>query len=91
MAKAKKAKDVKTGPGRSEKPTTTEVSEASRDRSVGGRPGSRPAPAHQREGDVSKGNRTEGQMTVHDATYNLLRKLGLTTILGGEPPLRKGD
>jgi benzoylformate decarboxylase len=84
MAKAKKAKDVKTGPGRSEKLITTEVSEAGRDRSVGSQPGSRPAPAHQREGDVSisDDNQTEGQMTVHDATYNLLRKLGLTTVFG---------
>jgi len=93
MAKAKKAKNEKTAPGRSEKPITTEVSEAGRDRSVESRPGSRPAPAHQREGDVSKGNQTEGQMTVHDATYNLLRRLGLTTIFGNlgstEQPLLK--
>ena len=82
MAKAKKAKDVKTGPGRSEKPLTTEVSEDSRNRSVGRQPGSRPSPAHQREGDAPKSNQTEGQMTVHDATYNLLRRLGLTTIFG---------
>jgi hypothetical protein len=34
MAKAKKAKDVRTGPGRSEKPITTEVSEASRDHTL---------------------------------------------------------
>ncbi len=27
-------------------------------------------------------NKTKGQMTVHDATYNLLRSLGLTTIFG---------
>jgi benzoylformate decarboxylase len=82
MAKAKKAKNEKTGSGRSEKPITTEVSEAGRDRSVGSRPGSRPAPAHQLEGDVTRSNQTEGQMTVQDATYNLLRRLGLTTIFG---------
>ncbi len=82
MAKAKKAKNEKTAPGRSEKPITTEVSEAGRDRSVGSQPGSRPAPAHQRVGDVTKSNQTEGQMTVHDATYDLLRRLGLTTIFG---------
>jgi benzoylformate decarboxylase len=82
MAKAKKAKNEKTAPGRSEKPITTEVSEADRDRSVGSQPGSRPAPAHQRVGDVTKGNQTEGQLTVHDATYDLLRRLGLTTIFG---------
>jgi len=82
MAKAKKAKNEKTAPGRSEKPITTEVSEAGRDRSVGKQPGSRPAPAHQREGDVTRSNQTEGQMTVHDATYGLLRRLGLTTIFG---------
>jgi len=82
MAKAKKAKNEKTAPGRSEKPITTEVSEASRDRSVGSQPVSRPAPAHQRVGDVTKSNQTEGQLTVHDATYDLLRRLGLTTIFG---------
>jgi benzoylformate decarboxylase len=82
MAKAKKAKNEKTALGRSEKPLTTEVSEAGRDRSVGSQPGSRPAPAHQRKGDVIGSNQTESQMTVHDATYNLLRRLGLTTIFG---------
>jgi benzoylformate decarboxylase len=82
MAKAKKAKNEKTAPGRSENPLTTEVSEAGRDRSVGSQPGSRPAPAHQRKGDVNGSNQTESQMTVHDATYNLLRRLGLTTIFG---------
>jgi benzoylformate decarboxylase len=82
MAKAKKAKNEKTAPGRSEKPITTEVSEADRDRSVESRPGSRSAPARQRVGDVTKSNRTEGQMTVHDATYDLLRRLGLTTVFG---------
>ena len=56
------------------KPAGIEVSEASS--------GSRPAPAHQRVGDVTKSNQTEGQMTVHDATYDLLRRLGLTTIFG---------
>jgi len=82
MAKAKKAKNEKTGPGRSEKLVTTEVSETGRDRSVGSGPGSRTAPAHQRVGDVTRSNQTEGQMTVHDATYDLLRRLGLTTIFG---------
>jgi hypothetical protein len=52
MAKAKKAKDVKTGPGQLEKPFTTEVSEDSRDRSVRRQSGSRPAPARQRKRDV---------------------------------------
>src|SRR5215470_9924287 len=82
MAKAKKAKNEKTAPGRSEKPITTEVSEAGRDRRVGSQPGSRPAPAHQRKGDVTRSNQTGGRMTVHDATYDLLRRLGLTTIFG---------
>ena len=31
---------------------------------------------------MSENKPNNGQMTVHDATYNLLRKLGLTTIFG---------
>src|ERR1700682_4229599 len=31
---------------------------------------------------MSKEKQNEGQMTVHDATYNLLRRLGLTTVFG---------
>ena len=31
---------------------------------------------------MSKDERTEVQITVHEATYNLLRRLGLTTIFG---------
>src|SRR6201984_1090884 len=31
---------------------------------------------------MSKEKNTEVQMTVHEATYNLLRRLGLTTIFG---------
>jgi len=31
---------------------------------------------------MSENKPNHGQMTVHDATYNLLRKLGLTTIFG---------
>jgi len=32
--------------------------------------------------EMSQDQQTEGQMTVQEATYNLLRKLGLTTIFG---------
>jgi len=32
--------------------------------------------------EISQDQQTEGQMTVQEATYNLLRKLGLTTIFG---------
>src|SRR6202451_201266 len=31
---------------------------------------------------MSKDKQSEGQMTVHEATYNLLRRLGLTTVFG---------
>src|ERR1700730_4435557 len=31
---------------------------------------------------MSKANQSEVQMTVHEATYNLLRRLGLTTVFG---------
>jgi benzoylformate decarboxylase len=31
---------------------------------------------------MSENKPNNGQITVHDATYNLLRKLGLTTIFG---------
>src|SRR6202161_376979 len=31
---------------------------------------------------MSKDKQSEGQMTVHEATYNLLRRLGLTTMFG---------
>src|SRR6202158_5799112 len=31
---------------------------------------------------MSKDNQSEVQMTVHEATYNLLRRLGLTTVFG---------
>ncbi len=31
---------------------------------------------------MSKDKQGEGQMTVHEATYNLLRRLGLTTVFG---------
>ena len=31
---------------------------------------------------MSKNSQTEVQVSVHDATYNLLRRLGLTTIFG---------
>ena len=31
---------------------------------------------------MSKNKQTKAQMTVYDATYNLLRTLGLTTIFG---------
>src|SRR6476661_3522775 len=31
---------------------------------------------------MSKNRQTKGQMTVYDATYNLLRTLGLTTFFG---------
>src|SRR4030081_1372458 len=31
---------------------------------------------------MSENKRNNSQITVHDATYNLLRKLGLTTIFG---------
>jgi benzoylformate decarboxylase len=31
---------------------------------------------------MNKNSQTEVQVSVHDATYNLLRRLGLTTIFG---------
>ncbi len=31
---------------------------------------------------MSEAKRNRGHLTVHDATYNLLRKLGLTTVFG---------